>query len=453
MTATGNKKHYFLSGIGGSGMMPLAYILKGRGHRVSGSDRGRDQGRSPEKFARLEVDGFALHPQDGSGVHDIDALVVSAAVEDTVPDVKAARDAGVSILKRAELLAEIFNAFPRRIAVGGTSGKTTTTGMIAYILKEAGLDPTVMCGGVMKNYGVTALAGKGDVFVTECDESDGSIALYDPDVAVLTNISVDHKGLDELRALFSHFVARARVPVVNADNAESARLIGPGARSFSLHDSGRDYATTHVYHLEEGTAAVVNGVALSLDLPGEHNLSNALAAIAAAEAYGIGVEKSCDILARFQGIKRRMEWVGEAGGVAVIDDFAHNPDKIAATLSTLRRHPGRLLVIFQMHGYGPLKLMWRELAETFRTHTDEHDCIYMPDPLYLGGTADRAIGTKQVCEAIGPRAHWCETRDACGLSALLEAQPGDRIVVMGARDDTLSDFASGLLESLKKKAA
>ncbi len=441
--------HYFLSGIGGSGMLPLAQILKGLGHTVSGSDRSRDQGRSPEKFEKLEKDGFKLHPQDGSGVKGVDALVVSTAVEDTVPDVKAAKDAGLPIIKRAQLLADLFNAFPKRIAVGGTSGKTTTTGMIAYILKEAGLDPVVMCGGVMKNYGATALTGRGDVFVTESDESDGSISLYNPDVALLNNVSVDHKGLDELRDLFAAFIAKSRVSVINADNAEALALKGPHSVTYSIRDTDDTYAASHVYHLEEGTAAIVNGVAVSLDVPGDHNLSNAMAAIAACAAYGVDLEQSCDILGRFAGIKRRMEWVGEGRGVTVIDDFAHNPDKIAATLSTLKKHEGRLIIIFQMHGYGPLKLMWQELAETFKSHTDEDDIILMPDPLYLGGTADKTIGTKQVADAIGPRARWCETREACGLSALLEAQEGDRIVVMGARDDTLSDFAAGLLRQLQ----
>ena len=443
-------KHYFLSGIGGSGMMPLALILKGLGHRVSGSDRGRDQGRSLEKFTDLEKQGVILFPQDGSGIGEqLDALVVSTAVEDTVPDVQVAKKTGIHIIKRAELLADIFNSFPKRIAVGGTSGKTTTTGMIAFILKEAGLDPVVMCGGIMKNYGATALTGKGDVFVTESDESDGTIALFKPDVAVLTNVSVDHKGMDELRVLFGDFVNKARVPVINADNAESLALNNAQTKTYSTKTDA-DYTATDIFHMPEGVAAIINGHAIGMDLQGDHNLSNALAAIAAAHAYGVDIGEACEILGRFEGIKRRMEWVGEANGITVIDDFAHNPDKIAATLSTLKAHEGRLIIVFQMHGYGPLKLMWKELAETFKAHTDANDRIFMPDPLYLGGTADKTIGTRQVVDAIGERAHWCETREAAGLAALLEAHPGDRIVVMGARDDTLSTFAQGLLQAIRK---
>lgn len=452
MAAQNPSRSYFLSGIGGSGMLPLAHILAGQGCRVLGSDRSRDQGRTPEKFENLEKSGFILFPQDGSGVAGVDALVVSAAIEDTVPDVKAAKDAGIPIIRRAELLAQLFNAADTRIAVGGTSGKTTTTGMIAFILKEAGLDPTVMCGGVMKNYGTTALTGRGGIFVTESDEGDGSISLYNPDIAVLTNISVDHKGMDELRDLFTAFVGKARHPVINADNAEAAALANAKTITYGL-DAGV-YTAKDVFHLEEGVSAVVtNGMeksAISLEVLGAHNLSNALAAIAAAGACGVKLKDAAYSLGRFAGIKRRLEFVGEEQGITVIDDFAHNPDKIAATLSTLKQFDGRLLVIFQMHGYGPLKLMWQELADTFRTLTDENDRIFMPDPLYLGGTVDRSIGTKEVCAAIGPRAQWCESRTYAGEAALAMARPGDRIVVMGARDDTLSVFAQSLLSALQK---
>ncbi|HEY8964134.1 MAG TPA: Mur ligase domain-containing protein, partial [Alphaproteobacteria bacterium] len=292
--------HYFLSGIGGSGMLPLALILKGQGHQVSGSDRSRDQGRTPEKFAKLEADGFCLFPQDGSGLMgeqaDVtspvcmtgefnrpDFMVVSAAIEDTVPDVVAAKAAGIPIIKRAELLAQVFNTFDRRIAVGGTSGKTTTTGMIGFIAERAGLDPVVMCGGVMKNFGTTALTGKGKIFITESDESDGSIALYNPEIAVLNNVSVDHKELHELRTLFGDFVSKARVSIINRDNAEALALAGDNTQTFSVGDA------KDIQYKANGIAATIDGHRLELSLPGIHNLSNALAAIAAASALGISV--------------------------------------------------------------------------------------------------------------------------------------------------------------------
>ena len=451
-------------------MLPLAMILKGLGHTVSGSDRSRDQGRTPEKFENLEHDGFDLFPQDGSGLQgeqsDVtspvcmagefnrpDFLVVSAAVEDTVPDVVAAKACGIPIIKRAALLAELFNGFERRIAVGGTSGKTTTTGMIGYIAEKAELEPTVMCGGVMKNFGATALVGKGNVFVTEADESDGSIAQYNPEIAILNNVSVDHKELDELRQLFGDFVGKARVAIINADNAEAMALAGPNAVTYGLN--GGDFHATDIFPFEDGVSAVVSHgkerAAISLEVPGLHNLSNALAAIAAMYALGVPLSESCAALGSFTGIKRRMEWVGEARGITVMDDFAHNPDKIAATLSALKQFDGRLLIVFQMHGYGPLKLMWKDLAASFADHLGPDDRVFMPDPLYLGGTVDRSIGSKQVVAEIGNRAEWAENREIAGARAVAMAQPGDRIIVMGARDDTLSDFAQNILNSLKNQ--
>ncbi|HEY8964759.1 MAG TPA: cyanophycin synthetase, partial [Alphaproteobacteria bacterium] len=171
---------------------------------------------------------------------------------------------------------------------------------------------------------------------------------------------------------------------------------------------------------------------------------------AAASALGISVAHSCGYLKDFKGIKRRMDVVGQANGITVIDDFAHNPDKIAATLSALKQFPGRLIVIFQMHGYGPLKLMWRDLADSFAQNLGPDDRILTMDPLYLGGTVDKSLGMQQVVESIGARATWHESRKAAGQEALKLAKPGDRIIVMGARDDTLSEFAEWLLRAILK---
>ncbi|MEA3004033.1 MAG: UDP-N-acetylmuramate--alanine ligase, partial [Sphingomonadales bacterium] len=224
-------KSYFFCGIGGSGMLPLACIVRAQGAEVAGSDRSLDQGRIGGKFAFLERQGIALFPQDGSGLTDrSQILVASAAVEETVPDVQAASRLGLDRITRAELLAHLFNAAPLSIGIAGTSGKSTVTGMIAWILHSAGRDPTVMNGAVMKNFVTpdapfaSALAGRGGVFVSEVDESDGSIALYRPVIAVLNNVSLDHKSLDELRNLFRDFALKAAKIVVNLDDEETRAL-------------------------------------------------------------------------------------------------------------------------------------------------------------------------------------------------------------------------------------
>ena len=445
--------HYFFCGIGGSGMMPLAMIVAARGARVSGSDRSLDQGRIAEKFAALEKLGIGLFPQDGSGVASGQVFVASAAVEENVPDVSAANRLGLERLSRADLLAQLFNASAERLAVGGTSGKSTVTGMIGWILDMAGRDPTIMNGAVMKNYVrpdapfASARVGAGNAFVSEVDESDGSIALYTPDIAVLNNVALDHKSMEELRRLFGDFVGGARVAVINADNDEALALAGANARTFGFGKDA-DLRGTELVERPDGVDFLANGVPVSLNVPGRHNAANALAALAAAESTGVPLAQGAAALASFAGLRRRLDLVGSRHGVTVIDDFGHNPDKIGATLDTLHAFPGRLLVMFQPHGYGPLRLMRRELAETFRTRLGAEDRLFLPDPAYYGGTVDRSQGSDVLAEAVGPRAEHVPDRATIGARLIAEARAGDRILIMGARDDTLSSFAADLLERL-----
>src|ERR1700733_8850057 len=210
-------RDYFFCGVGGSGMTPLALIVQAGGGRVEGSDRALDQGRNTERFDFLRARGVLLHPQDGSGIRRPgQILVTSAAVEETIPDVQAARRIGAAVTTRAKLLAELFNAADLGIGVAGTSGKSTTVGMIGWILHRAGKSPTIVNGADMKNYIepgtplASARVGDGDIFVSEVDESDGSIVHFEPHIAIVNNISLDHKSLDELRTLFRGFIARAR---------------------------------------------------------------------------------------------------------------------------------------------------------------------------------------------------------------------------------------------------
>ena len=462
-------KTYFMSGIGGSGMLPLALILRGKGYDVAGSDRSLDQGRLSAKFEYLKAHGIALFPQDGSGVVSADQIFVrSAAVEDTVPDVVAAKRVGAEDLKRPQLLAQLFNAAPVRIGVAGTSGKSTTTAMIAWMLHQLGRDPTVMNGAVMKNFAgqeapfASALVGKGDAFVSEVDESDGSIAMYEPTIAVVNNIALDHKTMDELRSLFRDFVAKAEIAVLNLDNEETASLMMSAkvrVRTHSLRSGLADLHCVSIKPAPDGVTFEVleretrESALVQLGVPGEHNVSNALAAISAVRAYGLSLKDAAKALEGFAGIRRRLEVVGSAAGVTVIDDFAHNPDKITATLATLHAFPGRLLIMFQPHGYGPLKLMREQFIDCFARNMAADDVLIMPDPVYYGGTTDRSVTSEHI--AAGVRARGREAmafaeRGACGDKLVELAEPGDRIVVMGARDDTLSTFAADLVGRLAK---
>ena len=460
--AVADRKTFFFCGIGGSGMSAIAQVLRHEGQAVRGSDRGRDRGENRELYEALAAQEIALYAQDGSGVDpEVDEVVVSSAVEETVPDVRAALRLGVSIRNRAEVLAWLFNR-GEGVAVGGTSGKTTVTGMVGHILREAGRNPTVINGGMMLNavdppFLGNAVCGDSNLPVIEADEHDGTIALYHPAVAVLTNISLDHKSLEELRPLFREFCRRARkAVVVNLDCAESVALIKahPNRVTFGMANGRPDFYAEEVEALREGVRFRVSGVGFHLQVPGRHNVSNALAAAAACGAFGVPVEVSAEALSGFLGIQRRLQVVGRVQGVTVIDDFAHNPEKVTASLETLKAHPGRLLVMFQLHGYGPTRFLKEGLISAFAEGLEDTDLLLMPEIYFAGGTAQKDISARDLVDAIarqGCRAEFVPDRETIARRFIEVAGPGDRVVVMGARDDTLAEFARGVVEGIGKR--
>jgi UDP-N-acetylmuramate--alanine ligase len=274
------------------------------------------------------------------------------------------------------------------------------------------------------------------------DESDGSIARYDPTVAVVSNISLDHKSMEELRELFGGFTGRARTAVLNLDNPETAALAqsmvaqgrGEAVVTFALGNSEADLSGHDLAPLPAGmTFALTDRAtgrthAVTLNVPGAHNVANALAAIGAVRALGIDVEAAVEALETFAGIRRRMEVVGTANGITVIDDFAHNPDKISATLKTLHAFEGRLLILFQPHGFGPLKLMKTEFIETFVGLMQPDDVLLMPEPVYYGGTTDRSVGSQDIAagvRAAGRKAEALADRASCGDRIVEMARSGD----------------------------
>ncbi|QSB43761.1 UDP-N-acetylmuramate--alanine ligase [Tsuneonella flava] len=466
---------WYFCGIGGSGMLPLAQILHGMGAHVSGSDRSNDQGRTPEKFDWLEEHGFTLFPQDGSGVISSEQVIVaSAAVEDTVPEIVRAKELGCKRVTRADLLSTLFNGADAGIAIAGTSGKSTTTAMLGWILYDNDRDPTIMNGAVMKNFATaaspytSAQVGNGSVFVSEVDESDGSIALYRPAVGLLLNVSLDHKSMEELRQLFGDFLRVSHIRAVNLDDEEVRRLTAglDNSVSYAIETDTADI-TVDPASIESKPLSIAATVIdnrdgsrhqLHVAMPGRHNLSNALAAIAAASAADVPVEKAVASLGNFKGLARRFDVIGTTpGAVSVIDDFGHNPEKCAATLRTLKAHPGRIIAFFQPHGYGPLRQMGHELAETFARELGDGDRVLFSDPVYFGGTVDRSEGSERIIRLIEQlsddagkdiRSDYIPTRKAIADRIIQLARPGDRIVVMGARDDTLTEFAEKLLPFL-----
>jgi UDP-N-acetylmuramate--alanine ligase len=433
-------------------MSPLARLVAHRGQEVIGSDRSYDLGRNSALFGLLKAEGITMVPQDGSCVDtSIDTFVVTRAVEESVPDIKRAVDLKLKILKRPRFMAEVFKD-TKNIAVGGTSGKSTTTGMIGHILQVTGKSPTIMNGAVMINGETNFVSGSSDIAVFEADESDGFedvISVCPAAIAVLTNISLDHFELAELKEMFSTFLRKAPSGVVlNADCPSSMELFGCNPKTVTFGVS-----PTATFSL--------NAISPSLAIPGEHNKLNALAAIAACSLLGISTSESLEALKTFKGIKRRLEVVGEPRGIKIIDDFASNPGKIAASLKVAIANSRRTFVVFQPHGFQPTKMMKDGYIETFSTTLREADVLLMPDIFYVGGSANlvngevvalpKDVSSRDVVEPVAKRgreAHYIPKRGDVVPFLKNNALPGDAVIVMGSRDESLSDFAKEIALAL-----
>jgi len=459
-------------GVGGSGMSALAQYHAHRGGRATGSDRAFDQGERSEIRAQLAAAGVQVVPQDGRALDaGCAAVVTSTAVEDAIVDVARARELGIPLRHRSELLA-VYVARHRTIAVTGTSGKSTVTAMIWSILHGCGLDPRLLTGGPVAALQAAGLLGNaygGDRpsdhpwLVIEADESDGSLVRYHPYVGVVLNLGRDHKEPAEVAAMFSEFRVHCGGPLIVGDDP-NLDFLRPGATSFGL-SARADVRATELELGPRGVAFVVEGTRLTVPQPGQHTVLNALAAVAAGRAVGLGPAEMAAPLAGFAGVARRFVSLGTAGGVEVIDDFAHNPDKLAAALATAHGRlaagaqagpggaaaPGRVLAVFQPHGFGPTRFLRDDLIAAFARHLAPRDVLWLPEIFYAGGTVARDISSADLAAQIaaaGRDARFCPDRADLPRKIAAEARPGDLVLVMGARDPSLTGLARAVLAAL-----
>ncbi|MGK2859416.1 MAG: UDP-N-acetylmuramate--L-alanine ligase [Thermoanaerobaculia bacterium] len=370
----GEHKSIHFVGIGGIGMSGLAEIAAAEGLAVSGCDM-----KASATTARLVSRGIDVAVgHDPAHVDRASLIVISSAVKRDNPEVVKAGDAGVPVMRRAEFLGAI-TARKKTVAIAGTHGKTTTTAMASYILTKAGLEPTIVVGGMMHDLQTNAVLGKGDVLVVEADEYDRSFLAFHPTIAVVTNIEADHldiyRDLDDIRGAFRQFarlVPEAGVLIGCSDEPEVEALLaqsGKRAVRYGIGDGATLRATnlrfsegTSTYELESGSTSLGT---VTLKLPGEHYVRNSLAAIAAALELGVPMAEIAAALATFSGVERRFERLGEHRGSIVIDDYAHHPTEIRATLAAARgSFPGRRIVaLFQPHLYSRTRDFAREFAE------------------------------------------------------------------------------------------
>jgi len=453
------ERRFHYAGLAGSGMSGLAQFQVMTGGHASGSDRAFDRGERASLKAQLESLGITVMPQDGSGLGpDCAALVVSTAVEEQVPDFAVAKAKDIPIIHRSELLA-YFVASNRSVAVTGTSGKSTVTAMVFDILRGAGRDPSVITGGdlpdlVAQGLPGNALAGRSDLLVVEADESDGSLVRYAPSVGVILNLQRDHKEMAEVAAMFATLRARVREALVVGDN-ENLDAFAGGALRFGF--SARAHVRGQDVELRPASSRFrVEDVAFELPVAGAHNVANALAAIAACRTLDVTLADMAAPLACFRGIGRRFQTVGKARGVEVVDDFAHNAEKIAAAIKTAHLRAARVLAIYQPHGYGPTRFLRRDFVATFSRELEPEDRLWMLEVFYAGGTATRDFSSADIVAEIaslGTNAEFAPTREWLVARIAKEARPGDLVLVMGARDPSLTELARAILTSIKDAEA
>ncbi len=446
------------AGVAGSGMSALAQFVAMRGGHASGSDRSFDRGQRAEARVQLEALGIAIHAQDGAGVAgDCSALVVSTAVEEDTPDVATARRLGVPVLHRSELLAHLV-ARHRTVAVTGTSGKSTTVAMLFELLRGASRAPSVITGGelvALQREGLwgNAWVGASDLLIIEADESDGSVVRYHPAVGVILNLQRDHKEMAAVAEMFHTFRAQVQEATVVGE-AENLREFAADATVFGFREGAGLRA--EVLQLDaEGSSFRVRGVSFRLPAPGQHNVENALAAIAACEVLGLPLEALVEPLAGFQGVARRFQVLGSARGITVVDDFGHNPAKVTASLRAAHLRAGasggRVLAVFQPHGFGPLKFLRSDFVEAFSAELAPADRLWFLEVFYAGGTAAREISSADVIAdlvALGAAAECAPSREGLAERLATEARAGDVILVMGARDPSLTELAKAILVRL-----
>ncbi len=447
----------FFVGIAGAGMSAIAQYLAGADKVVSGSDRFFKEGEYNEVKEKLEAEGISCFVQNGEGITAAtDLVVLSTAVEDTVIEVQKARQLNIPIIKRAELLA-IIAASKKTIAVGGTSGKSTTSAMLFDILEHAGLEPSIISGAglvsIIKQGKIgNAKVGTGEWLVIEADESDGSIVQYKPEIGLLLNVDKDHKEIDVLMDVFSIFKNNSETFIVNRSHALAKTLSQSAEQDFSVDKSaGAGYTAENFKQAGLVISFSINGTEFELNLAGRHNMENALAATAVANQVGVDMETCATTLRGYEGIYRRHQVLGNKHGVWLIDDYAHNPVKCAAAVEACQPIAPKVIAWFQPHGYGPTKFLRHDFAEEIAKVLRPGDEMWMSEIFYAGGTTTKDISANDLIldlKARGKQAFFVEHRDEL-LNAIRPHLTQDCVLLlMGARDPSLEQFAKKVWDEL-----
>jgi UDP-N-acetylmuramate--alanine ligase len=451
--ALNDRQNIFFSAIAGSGVSSLALFMAHRGHIVSGSDRQFDSGSGHPLKGRLIEAGIRLVPQDGSGIaRELDLMVMSTAVERDRPEVLRAEELGIPIMTRPEFLASLSKDY-RTIAIAGTSGKSSASGMLAYALRELGADPNYISGGRVKDFRSTenpgnVLSGGSDLLVMEADESDGTIVNYTPYCSVIANLSLDHNPVEETAGMFRRLISNTSDrTIMNADDRPVMELGYEGALTYSI-DSSSDMRAVRISMDGLISRFNLDGQDFEIGQPGRHNIYNSLAAISVLRILGYGLKSIAPAISGFNGIERRFDMHMKNNECMVIDDYAHNPHKLAALMDTIAGLCESACYVFQPHGFGPLRLMLNEYADVFNARLREQDRLFILPVYYSGGTAKRDIGPEDLAGLCRARA--LENRGLM-IQEIEKMRPFGCYAVLGARDESLGDLAEEIADKISAR--
>jgi len=450
-------KNVFFIGVAGVGMSAIAQYLSGIGKNVSGSDRYFKEGELNETKEKLEAEGIKCFLQNGDGItNETGLVVVSTAIEDTVFEVQKAKQLNIPIIKRSELLAIIAES-KKTIAVGGTSGKSTTSAMLFDILDHAGLQPSIISGAglvsIIKEGKIgNAKVGAGDWLVIEADESDGSIVQYHSEIGLLLNVDKDHQEIDELMSIFTTFRNNSKKFIVNQSNALAKQLSQNIKNDFSSDEnSAAGYIAKNFKQEGFNIQYSILNVQFSMNTIGHYNMENALAAVAVANQIGVDLQTCATVLKTYEGIYRRNQVLGNKNGVWVIDDYAHNPVKCASAIRACQPVAEKVVAWFQPHGYGPTRFLRNDFVKEISEALRPQDEIWMSEIFYAGGTAVKDISANDLIndiKALGKNAFFVEDRDQFVETVRPHLSGNSVLILMGARDPSLETFSRKVFEQL-----
>ena len=446
----------FFSGIGGSGLSSIACFEADRGAIISGSDRAFDLDSAHPLRKVFEAKNIRIFPHNGSGVHSgLDLVVFSTAVEPDQPDRIRAKTLGIPTMSRPQYLTQLITNFAT-IAIAGTSGKSTTAGLLTYLMAQLGMDPNFIGGGRVKafrtdtNPGNTRV-GLSDFMVVEACESDGTIVNYKPSYSIIANLALDHHPVKETASMFKALYNNTKNLVVTCGDDENLNRYvfdkGNKVIRFSIERNSEYMAQNITYHPLK-TTFTVKGLPFELRTPGKHNLYNALSCICLLSELDVSLENIASALPGFTGIERRFDVRFHKDGKLVIDDYAHNPHKIQYLMKSIQPFADSVCYVFQPHGFAPVKLMKEEYIDTFNKELRSGDALFVLPIFYQGGTVVNDISSRDLVLPLqrgGFRAEVVEKRS----EVVNQLKEWDVIVIFGARDDSLSLFADEIARRLQ----